>query len=427
MDAAPEPQGQPPTDAPPANLDDDSVRRQMHFRTGQVFSPAAPVTDQDLFAKRGDRMDDLIDASAQIGQHVAVYGERGVGKTSFVTVMADIYRNIILSGRVTCASGEDFSTIMRHAFRSILFVSEQPQTGFKTRTVEEKAPATALLEEAEVTPDDVRRALTHLSQKGSVILLIDEFDRVTDPQTRRKFADTIKSLSDWAVNATIVLVGVADTVGELIAEHESISRALVQIHMPRMAHSELGEIIDRALAALGMTIDPDRRETIITLSRGLPTYTHRLGLYAAASAIEHRRYDIQLTDVGRGIRETIEKMHAHISTLYQKATWSTRQTNYERVLLACALAPVDEFGYFAPADVRTPLSNLMGRSYDIPNYIANLNQLATDQRGSVLQKTGEARSFRYRFRDPMLEPYVILRGVDTGTLDFSKFVQASDG
>jgi hypothetical protein len=258
-----------------------------------------------------------------------------------------------------------------------------------------------------------------------VVLLIDEFDRITDSTTRRKFADTIKILSDWAVNATIVLVGVADSVGELIAEHESISRALVQLHMPRMERSELGEILDRALTALGLTIEPDAHEKIIVLSRGLPTYTHRLGLYAATAAVEGRRYGIQLGDVEVGIRETIDKMYAHISRLYQKATWSTRQTNYERVLLACALAPVDEFGYFAAADVRGPLSKLMGRNYDIPNFITNLNQLATDERGPVLQKTGEPRSYRYRFDDPLVQPYVILRGINNGTIDFDAITQAA--
>jgi energy-coupling factor transporter ATP-binding protein EcfA2 len=405
-------------------LDDDAVRQKL-FEVTQVFTPGAPVTRADLFAKRGDRMEDLVEVIGQRGQHAVVYGERGVGKTSFVTVMADVYSKVFLSGRVTCASGEDFSTIMRHLFGSILVDTEKPEAGFTLRTKHQLAPATALINESEISPDGVRRALAALSSQEAVVVLVDEFDRITDSATQRKFADTLKSLSDYVVNATVVLVGVADTVVELIAEHESVSRALTEIHMPRMEPDELGETIDRALASLGMQIELDAKARIIGLSRGLPSYTHRLGLYAAKEAIRERRYKIILADIEVCIRETIDKVQEYVSSMYHKATWSSRRTNYEQVLLACALAPVDEKGYFATTDVRTPLSMLMKKNYDIPYFISNLNQLASPERGSVLQKTGGARTFRYRFRDPLLQPYVILRGINKGTIDFDTILSAS--
>jgi hypothetical protein len=40
-------------------------------------------------------------------------------------------------------------------------------------------------------------------------------------------ADTIKTLSDRATDSTVVLVGVARSIGELVGEHASIVRALV--------------------------------------------------------------------------------------------------------------------------------------------------------------------------------------------------------
>jgi hypothetical protein len=409
--------------AQPRDLDDPQVRQEKVFEVSQVFTPGAPVTRSDLFAKRGDRMDDLVQTIGQRGQHAVVYGERGVGKTSFVTVMADIYSTVFLSGRVICASGEDFSTVMRHLFTSILVDTAKPQAGFTPRSQHETAPATKLLDNPEISPDDVRRALAYLSRSEAVVVLVDEFDRITEPSVRRKFADTLKALSDHVVNATVVLVGVADTVGELIAEHESITRALTQIHMPRMEAAELGETIDRALTTLGMEIEPQARQAIIELSRGLPSYVHRLGLHATTAAVREGRLRILGEDVGIAIREAVEKMQEYVTGIYQKATWSTRRTNYEKVLLACALSPVDDKGFFAPADVRGPLTKLMGRKYDIPNFISNLNQLASEHRGPVLQKAGEARSFRYRFKDPLVQPYVILRGIDKGILDFSKFVQ----
>jgi hypothetical protein len=51
-----------------------------------------------------------------------------------------------------------------------------------------------------------------------VIVIFDEFDRLRDQIARRTMADTIKALSDHDVRATVVIVGVADTVDDLVAE-----------------------------------------------------------------------------------------------------------------------------------------------------------------------------------------------------------------
>ena len=69
---------------------------------------------------------------------------------------------------------------------------------------------------------------------------------------------------------------------------------------------------------------------------------------------------------------------------YHSATFSTRETLYRQVLLACALAPGDDLRYFASADVRAPLSMIMGRPYDIPAFSQHLNELS-DPEGRVVR------------------------------------------
>src|SRR5690606_29131012 len=101
------------------------------------------------------------------------------------------------------------------------------------------------------------------------IFIIDEFDRLQQ-EPRRAFADTIKALSDHAVGATVVLVGVADSVDELFREHASVERALVQIRMPRMSAREIEQILQTGLQRLEMTIDNAAMRRISRLSQGLP-------------------------------------------------------------------------------------------------------------------------------------------------------------
>lgn len=116
------------------------------------------------------------------------------------------------------------------------------------------------------------------------------------------------------------------------------------------------------------------------------------------------------------IKTVLGRTQESIISSYHKATSSARENLYEQVLLACALAPTDDLGYFAAVDVREPLSAIMGKPYDIPAFARHLNALSGTGRGPVLQKAGATRKFRFRFLNPLLQPYVIMRGLASGMI-----------
>lgn len=132
---------------------------------------------------------------------------------------------------------------------------------------------------AVVKPDDVGQVLGAL--KAPTVIVIDELDRLEDKQAKTLLADTIKTLSNHVLPVTIILIGVAASVNELISEHHSIDRALVQIHTPRMSSGELLEIITKGEQITGLKFAQEARETIVGLSKGLPHYTHLLSLGSA--------------------------------------------------------------------------------------------------------------------------------------------------
>jgi hypothetical protein len=79
---------------------------------------------------------------------------------------------------------------------------------------------------------------------------------------------------------------------------------------------------------------------------------------------------------------------------------------------------VDEAGTFSSTDVREQLRRITGRDYDIPNFAQHLDKFSQDNtRGPILQKTGAPRRFRFRFLNPLLQPYVIMRGILDGMVD----------
>jgi hypothetical protein len=272
-----------------------------------------------------------------------------------------------------------------------------------------------------VTPEVVRARLDDLSELGILIVIVDEFDRLQKRAETRLFADTIKSLADFAVRATLILVGVADTVDELIEGHESVLRSLVQIRVPRMSQEECRKIVNDRLPRVGMTITPGALDAICILSRGLPHYTHLIGQHAAWRAIADDSQDIGEYHVGAAMQNAIQNAQHTIQSAHHRATSSPRKDAlFREVLLACALAHADEFGYFTAADVRAPLRIVTGKDYDIPAFARHLRTFAGEARGEILQGTGAKYQRRFRFRNPLIQPYVVMRGIADGLLSLAQ-------
>ncbi len=93
---------------------------------------------------------------------------------------------------------------------------------------------------------NVRRELEAVFKSSDIpILIIDEYDKLGErKKTNELMANTIKSLSDYGVNVTVILVGVADNINDLMGEHASFGRCVEQIPMPRMNTSERKEILE---------------------------------------------------------------------------------------------------------------------------------------------------------------------------------------
>jgi hypothetical protein len=90
------------------------------------------------------------------------------------------------------------------------------------------------------------------------------------------------------------------------------------------------------------------------------------------------------------------------------------------VLLACALAEEDEFGFFVSSDVREPLSRILQKPSRTSAFARHLEELSSESRGAVLQRSGGGGMARYRFVNPLLQPYVAMRGISEGVVRVSE-------
>lgn len=361
-----------------------------------------------MLAGRADQLTDIVSAAEMPGQHIGLYGERGVGKTSLATVLAEYFRDTgggrpVQSVVVNCSSDEDFASLWREIFAEL--------------------PSAAQERAEEYTPESVRRCLQQLDSPA--LIVIDELDRLDNDDALTAIADTVKTLSDHRVSTTLVLVGVGRSMGDLIGEHASIVRALVQIEMPRMRPDELAAIIMTGCRKAEISAKQDATADIVALSEGLPHYTHLLALHAGLRVVQDDRTEITANDVQNAIPKAVDR-HT-IESDYQLATRSARRDAlFPQVLLACALAPKNQLGFFTSGAIRDPLEIIAGRRIEIPAFSNHLSQFLEPERGAVLQREGTSRRYFYRFADPIFQPYVILRGLSDKLISDAQLRQMQD-
>jgi hypothetical protein len=310
---------------------------------------------------------------------------------------------------MSCSSADDYSSIWQKVFQEIQVA--QRQLGFMQDAA---APVVGRLELPDTAindPNDVRLYVKSLPNPA--IIIIDEFDRVAaDTKTQRLMADTIKLFADSGVEATIVLVGVADSVADLIAGHESVARNIAQIQVSPMTVDELVQIVQRGFAYAGLEFEGRIDKKIAELSQGYPAYTHLLGLWSGRRTLDAKRTKVTQADLELAIGDALENATANVQQEYENAVASVRADNlFKEVLLACALADKDSLGRFAAVNVREPLHTITGRDYSTGAFQSHLAKFAEAKRGPVLKKTGSRRNYRWQFLNPQLIPYIRLQGI----------------
>ena len=388
---------------------------ERDLKLAEVFTPAAPINQLNLFAGRVQQREAVLNAILQRGRHAVLYGERGVGKTSLASVLREYLEDLgrsVIAPRINCDGADTYSTIWHKALDALRVTEATRGLGFNQAG--QPSIKKLLNEEQKINTHRVRQILEELADLAMVVIILDEFDRVR-PQVRAQFADTVKMMSDQSVDATLVIVGVGDTVSSLIGDHESIERSIAQVRVPRMSNDELNDIVEGGLRLVGMSASVSAMNRITTLSQGLPHFTHLVSLYSAQDANDKGAKIVNVSNVDVGIREAVDKAQETITRMHHQAVTSARvDALYRQVALACALGRTDERGLFSASAVRGPMSIIMEKDYEIPAFARHLNEFCSEKRGPILERIGRRRNYRYRFRNPLLPAHIIMKGLAEG-------------
>ena len=379
----------------------------------RAFTPHQPIFVPKLLSGRSELLYRLQDSVNTEGLHVVLYGDRGTGKTSLARVIAYLSqepddergRRCVL---VSCTAEDTFATMWRKVGQEILL--SQRQMGLIQRETFQIIGRLDLDSEVK-SPNDAKILLEGLNHP--TVLVFDEFDRITDHLTQSLMADTIKSFSDYNVPATLIFVGVGKSLSDLLHEHLSISRNIAQVRVDPMEEDELAQIIQKGCGIVELTFASGLDLEIAKLSQGYPHYTHLLGLWTGRRAVEDGRTHLHFDDLKQAIPSVLQNAEGGLQGQYEQAIDSSKKAAlFRQVLLACAMANKDSLGRFAVGALQEPLKTITGQNYTTGAYQAHLGKFCEIERGPVLERSGQKKSYRWRFLNPQLIPYVVLKGVN---------------
>lgn len=265
----------------------------------RVFDSAHPVRSRSELLGRERELDELLSATLDFGQHTIVHGARGSGKTSLVRIFGD---HADQAGAVViymaCEPGASFGDLILPYLRAL------PAASLRAGGREAFAQALANLS-SNVGP----RVIVELVAEHivvPVVLIFDEFDRITDPSVKADIAAAMKLLSDALSTVTFMLVGIARDVSDVVDAHPSLRRHMRTVAVGRIEASSVEALLSAGAAASGLEFDADARAIIARAACGSPFHVRVFAHHSALACVARHSKSISSLDARTGLQSALE-------------------------------------------------------------------------------------------------------------------------
>ncbi len=305
---------------------------------GEAFTPTQPKTGRRRLIGRQAELARILQALNEDRAHVVLYSERGRGKTSLSNLaVQSLRRNGVIVARHTCEAGTTFDSLMRGLARDL------PPALLAARTGAGGEGCEAALPDGELRPRDVAALPGRLACRG-LVCLVDEFDRVTDPLTRTRLADTIKLLSDRDAPLLFLIVGVSENLDQILGQHPSIQRSVIGIHLPLLTDRDVAQLITKGGREAGFNFQQTAIARITVLARGMPYMAQLLGLRLTQAAAARGDTQVSEEDFDSAVTRMAQDMSPRVQALHSDLTNHGRDGEMAQVLRRISTAPQDAWG-----------------------------------------------------------------------------------
>jgi hypothetical protein len=309
--------------------------RDPRLRSATIaFNASQPVGDRYELSGRLGELHRLTKAVIDGWQHAIIYGARGVGKTSLARVFGDLTDEAGCDVFYHSASGDaQFEDVIRPYLR---FIEESSGLcGEGAGQLGERFGARDLVE-----------ILSAMSQRR-VFLILDEFDRITDPRTRAELAALLKLLSDFRLPIQFVIVGISSDVDLLVAEHPSLRRHMAAIRVGPIRDEAMAKLLEEGARRADLRFEPKTTAAIIAVALGSPYHARLVALESALKAGSTAQATVGMSAFAAGVDEAWLNW-ASVSPATARTFARLGKTPRRMGLIAAAVAASTEYAFDEP-------------------------------------------------------------------------------
>lgn len=249
----------------------------------------------------------------------------------------------------------------------------------------------------------------HFSPRDSVLILLDEFDVIRD---KSGLGSLIKSLSSNTVRFGVC--GIGQDIGDLITDHLSVARLVEQgaIHVTPMSVEETHDIFTTATALSDeiLQFKDEVIQKIALFSEGYPYFAQLIGKSCVESANSAGTNIVDDT-VLDNVLDRIRTGHAfpNLEARYRRAVGNSPDRAILLTLLAEQTQETTEYdANIGRVVLKNSRSTAQGLGVEYVDQL--LPRLIDENYGPVLVKLPDSRGL-YEFNDPVFRAYVRLRRV----------------
>jgi len=408
----------------------ESIENEDAFvqKLNETLSPTLPIRTIELLRGREKELEVIRRALVMPGRHIFIFGDRGVGKSSLAHTAANIYQSADATPITVSGSPDStFNSIIANIAYQSLNRSRIQKTEI-TKTLSLNWRGLSLGQNQEIAPLDIAEQLRTigdavglLAEIGSLhsqapIIVLDEFDTISDISERNKFASLLKMIGDQDVAIKFIFTGVGSSLDDLLGAHQSAYRQLATIELDRLGWDARRDIAMQAAHAFGMDLDNNFAWRIAIVSDGFPYFIHLImekmlwEAFTAETVIE----TLDQSQYLPGLNAAIGEITAELRRPYEKAVLH-RAVEFEAVVWATADG---EDIFRAIGDMYESYEIVCQKRKETPTltrhkFSERLRQLKSPAYGSVLQSV-DNRVGWYTYTEKMLRGYVRMQAEASG-------------
>jgi uncharacterized protein len=397
----------------------DLTMHQFANELNSVASHSAPIDRVNHLKGRSEQVGIVRQAIYTKGQHVFIFGERGVGKTSLAKtagLATIVHENFKQFG---CNSQSTFDSIIRpvvEAFAPQKLAEIQKKSGLGINHIITAGASKQETYAAQTRLDvswtaDVLASLDNDLKNTIRVVVIDEVDRIRSKDALRDLAELVKLLGDRGALITFIFTGVGADLDEILGAHQSSFRQFAQVKLERIAFQAALDIIDDVLERFGLKWDQEPTRTarfrVASIANGFPYYVHLVvakllyAIYddkaAEEPTLDHLRSAITAAVAGaqEEIRKPYDRAIRGRNETYKHAVWATADS--------WELERTTSHIY---ASYQGLCERLDATPVDQRRLVQRLNTLKRDTHGPLLTKA--FRAGQYKFCENIIRGYVRL-------------------